>query len=301
MRKDLHSPGHRAVSNRRGRSALVVSGRVALWGAVLAAATMGVLAFASISGRDPSTARARVEPRWDVAAFAESFVISFLAAGESSVDSLADALGDVPDLTGLESGDWFVSHARASAMERVAGERWRVTVAAELLRRGTEEGYTTVGTRHFDVEVVEVDGVLVAASLPAMVAASSPAISPIDDGWPSGREPVVNDALADTVTRFLSALLTGNGELSRYAAPGSGLRAAPATFDTVSVNRIAVTGDGDQRRCRVWVVGESAGVLMHLVYDLTVARRDGRWEVAAIGSQPTASDGAVSSSTEGSW
>ena len=80
-----------------------------------------------------------------------------------------------------------------------------------------------------------------AVGLPAIVAGPAEG-DPVDDDWPAGSPPMADDPLADTVERFLAALLTGNGELGRYAAPGSDLRAAAATFETVTLDRVAVRG-----------------------------------------------------------
>ena len=134
-----------------------------------------------------------------------------------------------------------------------------------------------------------------AVGLPAIVAGPAEG-DPVDDDWPAGSPPMADDPLADTVERFLAALLTGNGELGRYAAPGSDLRAAVATFETVTLDRVAVRGQGDQRRARAWLVGVSGTASMQLVYDLRLTRRDGRWEVDAVGT-PTESNPALPAAT----
>ncbi|MEL6893790.1 MAG: hypothetical protein AAFP84_19515, partial [Actinomycetota bacterium] len=90
-----------------------------------------------------------------------------------------------------------------------------------------------------------------------------------------------------------AALLTGNGELGRYAAPGSELRAVPATFESIMVERLAERRGSDGARwVRVWVTAESAGSVLWLSYDLRVEERDGRWEIAAMGPGPVADESA---------
>jgi hypothetical protein len=168
-----------------------------------------------------------------------------------------------------------------------------------LLRRESDAdgaGFAGLGVRFFAVEVVDDAGELVAVGWPAIVAGVSPGDLP-EDGWGSGQPVVAGDPVADTVQRFLSALLTGSGELDRFAAPGSGLRAAPATFESVTVERIAVRGEGDARRVRAWVLGVSADAQMWLMYEVSLTRREGRWEIASIGSPPVTSPAVVPAGT----
>jgi hypothetical protein len=270
---------------------------VVLWVLVAAGVVFGGLAVLRAPATSTSTAvAAEVVQRWDVAGFAEVFVAAFVSAGEGSEADLAAFLGGPPSvLTGQVAGEWFASRTTTTSVEQLSASRWRVTVAAELLRRDSDApaaGFSGLGVRFFAVEVHDVAGALVAAGWPSIVAAPAPGAAP-EDGWGSGQPPVAGDALADTVQRFLSALLTGTGELDRFAAPGSGLGAAAATFDEVVVERIAVRGDGDARRVRAWAWGRSAEARMWLFYEVSLTRREGRWEVAAIGTPPVVSDPAV--------
>lgn len=270
---------------------------VVLWMLVAAGVVLGGLAVWRAPCASTSTASAPVVvQRLDVAGFAELFVAAFVSAGEGSEADLAAFLGGPPGvLTGVAAGDWFASRTTTTSVEQLSGLRWRVTVAAELLRRDSEalaSGFSGLGVRFFAVEVYDDGGALVAAGWPAIVAAPRPGAG-VDDGWGSGQPPAVGDALADTVQRFLSALLTGTGELDRFAAPGSGLSAAASTFESVSVERIAVRGEGDSRLARAWVLGRSGDAQMWLLYDVSLTRREGRWEIAAIGTAPVGSDSAV--------
>jgi len=123
--------------------------------------------------------------------------------------------------------------------------------------------------------------------LPWMVPSPSTG-EPVDDDWGSGSTPAANDGVADTVERFLQALLTGSGELGRYATSGSGLRSAATTFDNVTLERIAVDNAPTGREVRAWVLAESDGVGLWMVYSLSLVQQEGRWEVAAIGPVPVA-------------
>ena len=264
---------------------------VGLWTLVGGGFVLGALAFVRPVPAETGSVSAPVdEARWDVTGFAEEFVTTFLNAGDGSEEALKPFLGARPDaLTGVVPGEWFASRSTTVSLDRLGPARWGVTVAVDLLRRDgpdTTSPFVGLGTRYFRVEVVERD-TLVAAGLPALVAGPATG-EPVDDGWPSGAPPASDDPLADTVRRFLTALLTGTGDLGRYAAQGSGLRAASATFETVTVERLAVRGVDDRRRVRVWMTGVSGPASLQLVYDLQLTRRAGRWEVDAVGTPAAA-------------
>ena len=88
------------------------------------------------------------------------------------------------------------------------------------------------------------------------------------------------------------------------------MRAAPATFESVALDRLATRRVDGRVWVRAWVEAVSAGSVLWLTYDLAVEQRDGRWEIAAMGPEPVASDtpdvpadvaanGAVTESIEG--
>ena len=265
---------------------------IGLWSLI---AVIGVVAFFALvtSEGSGSTEAAPTEAdraRWDVTGFAEVFVAAFVQAGDGDEPALRSFLGSESiRLERVAAGEWFPSALTTVNVDRIGSNRWEVQVAVNLLRREPETGsYVGVGVRVFGVEVVETPAGLVSTTLPWMVATPAPGGN-VDDGWGSGAVPDPSDPLADTTRRFLSALLTGNGELDRFAAPGSDLRAAPATFDTVTLETWQVRDRGDDRRVRAWVRAESSDVSMWLTYTLDVVERDGRWEVTAIGSAPVTS------------
>ena len=263
----------------------------ALWILILGSVVLAGIAIARSGG--PPERNAQLEPastRWDVAGFAELFLGTFLGSGEGAERSLATFMGgDTPDaLTGTVAGDWFASSTSTMNVLVTGTNRWRVTVAASLLRRAAGAGeYSALGVRFFDIEVVQSESGLSAHGLPWMVA-PPPAGEPVDDDWGTGSAPSAGDGVADTVERFLQALLTGTGDLSRYATSGSGLRSAATTFDTVTLERIAKRNVAWGREVRAWVIGESDGASLWMVYSLSLVQQEGRWEVAAIGPVPVA-------------
>ncbi len=271
---------------------------VVLWATVVSGAAAGVLALARPAASSTGPVAVGEKARWDVAGFAVSFVAVFVGAGETDQASLVPFLGSKPaELAGLAGGNWYAARVTTVDFTNIADARWSVKVAADLLRRESDptSPFVAVGVRYFQVDVVAQGSKLVAARLPSLVDAPDTG-TPVDDGWPTGTPPAANDPLADTAGRFLTALLTGNGELGRYAAPGSGLRAASPTFDHVRVEKLSVKGDTTIRRVRVWAVGTAGKADMALVYDLSLTRTEGRWEVTALGTPavtPTATPAGV--------
>ena len=286
-RQDQDSTGAAAPARSKARRAVrhrVLA--VVLWTTVFSGAVAGVLALAKPAASNAGPVTVGEKARWDVAGFAVSFVSVFVGAGETDEANLIPFLGSKPaELAGLAGGNWYAARVTTVDLTNITDKRWSVKVAADLLRRESDptSPFVAVGVRYFQVDVVAQGTKLVAARLPSLVDAPDTG-TPVDDGWPTETAPSPNDPLADTAARFLSALLTGNGELGRYAAPGSGLRAAAPTFDRVRVEKLSVKGDTTSRRVRVWAIGTAGKADMALVYDLTAVRTEGRWEVTAIGT-----------------
>lgn len=151
--------------------------------------------------------------------------------------------------------------------------RWGVTVA--VLRGSQVEGWQVT-------VAAAADGLLV-ETLPAIVGLPGAGTPPIPD-LPLLRAPAGDDPLATAVDRFLSALLTGEGELSRYLAPGAGV-AQPAVQDgSLELRRIAARPLADDR---VAVLAEvrlvrGDGAVHLLQYPLLLEPSGGRWEVRRL-------------------
>ncbi|WP_406451549.1 conjugal transfer protein [Streptomyces sp. NBC_00876] len=115
-----------------------------------------------------------------------------------------------------------------------------------------------------------------------------------------------NDPVADTVSRFFAAYLTGQGELNRYVAPGLEVAAiVPAPYKSTLVTGLqddqdktdsnaedtTVPADGTKRHVLVSVSATTDGQDYLLTYALTLSTRDGRWEVAAVDTAPVLAPG----------
>ncbi|TRV81760.1 conjugal transfer protein [Streptomyces sp. 130] len=116
----------------------------------------------------------------------------------------------------------------------------------------------------------------------------------------TGRGPSSEDPVSDTVSRFLAAYLTGQGELNRYVSPGLQVTAiSPAPYESTLVTGVrddapqdaddTVPQDGTQRHVLVSVSATTGGQDYLLSYALTLTTRDGRWEVASFDPAPVLS------------
>ena len=102
------------------------------------------------------------------------------------------------------------------------------------------------------------------------------------------------------VQQFLAALSAGTGEISRYIAPGTSLRAiSPAPYKSVKVVDLVSVRDfsgepagkvpDDGIKIRVLATAELAVTATDSVtgqYALTLTSRGGRWEVSAMDPSP---------------
>jgi hypothetical protein len=224
----------------------------ALWGLVVAGPLLGGLALVRRPTVEPVPVVAGPLVRVDVAGFAEVFVAEVLTAGDGASDQVTRMLGGGPaSLLGMVPGSWWVSRTTTAELTAVSSVRWRVVVGADVLRVADRpgSGFVPVGVRWFAVEVVDTGSGLVAAGLPSVVAGPVVGV-PVRDRFTGGRLVDVGDPVADVVARFVAAVTTGSGELDRYAAAGSGLRASVPLFDSVMVDRLVGVGSGDTRPSR---------------------------------------------------
>lgn len=102
-----------------------------------------------------------------------------------------------------------------------------------------------------------------------------------------------------TVSGFLSAMLTGQGDLAPYIAVGSGLTAAqPPRFTTMAIERVQTNSDlanaqdvppkaaGIEVTVRA-VMQTSSGVLMQMDFPLLMSVAGGHWQVDRINDAPS--------------
>jgi hypothetical protein len=99
--------------------------------------------------------------------------------------------------------------------------------------------------------------------------------------------------LSSAVGEFLAAYLTGAGEIDRYLAPGVTLApVSPAPYTAVTVQQVSAAeeaaaaeqmpADGTTVRVLARVEARDADGRWPLAYELTLAARSSRWDVAAL-------------------
>ncbi|MFG2885743.1 conjugal transfer protein [Streptomyces sp. NPDC048297] len=244
--------------------------------------------------------------------FAEMYVAAFLRAGEGSQSELAafySRAGDL-ELGGKPDAVQVGQIAAVRVQEIAPGRYWSVMVAARVLEPAPEtSGFggeqPLIRMRFFQVPV-EADrdgGPLAALALPAEVAAPTGSTPKAELAYGTPLPAQASDPAVDTLSRFFAAYLSGSGELGRYLSPGTRLSPVrPAPYRSATVVQVAVEtafqdSDGDGRigapaggeRLRLVADVKAArpdGIARPLSYALTLAGRDGRWEVAALDATP---------------
>lgn len=266
---------------------------VVLWSAI---AVVAVAALAAFFRPAPKPAPVKVPASTSGAeGFAELYVSTYLTvpANDPALNVFWPGRADlglhspVPGAAALP----VVKVLRTAALDPVelAPSYWSVTVAAVTQ---VADGATV--TRFFRVPVMRTEQrAYVAATLPAEVAAPLGARLPVlavDVRDPEARDPMVG-----TVARFLGALLTGEGALTDYLAPGATVRAVrPAPYTAIEViglgTRNLSTPQGHVEVLVDAVGTDASGRVFPLTYPLQMSQREGRegrWEVVAIRAAPT--------------
>ncbi|MFG2437879.1 conjugal transfer protein [Streptomyces sp. NPDC048508] len=242
------------------------------------------------------------------AGWAQLYVATYLEAGKGTEITLAPYFPLIRDVS-LEAPP------RAQRVDRLASVRvvevssgyWAVTVAAHVTstakptpKSAVESEASALSTlRYFQVPVHSAkDGGFIATALPAEVAAPSIGTGP-ETGYGDPVPADEHDAAVSAVDEFLSAYLTGTGELDRYLSPGTDLNAvSPAPYKQVEATQLAEKGgqfvtdapaaEGDHRELLVDVTAtDASGEGRPLTYALALKARDGRWEIAAVEAAPT--------------
>ncbi|MFF1400704.1 conjugal transfer protein [Streptomyces sp. NPDC058287] len=269
-------------------------GRAAVWACLLAGPAALALALTQpgvtvvpqgAPTAAPSTvaAAAAADPAGYVCEFADAWLRSDAEAPDSI--SAMRALRLAPGVALPQPADDAQAPQKVTAVRSVhrSGSQWSVTVAAQYAD----------GVRYFAVPVTASasGGAVAVTGTPALVAA--PAVA---KGAPSTfRVDVPDGPLTDTVRDFLTAYLAGSGEVDRYLAPRTSLSAVtPAVAEQVDVEvvtareeaaaAVQVAADGTHVHVEAGASARTKSGTWPLSYELTLAARGGRWEIAALTS-----------------
>lgn len=295
-RSRLSSPASAAIAARLGTAAmwcLVACGPLALLTTAVPHARPGPATSAGTS----TAAATGTGP----GGFAQLYVAAYLSSGGSQLQSF---FPDAPDVTG-QAGTRQVTATAVISAARVSPGYWSVMVAADEAA-GTAS--RTAGLHDFLVSVLATGspasgGTGNSSSQPAYVATALPAevTAPATAAEPrlayNTTIPVESGPLTGAVTQFLTAYLTGSGNLSRYLAPGAALSpVAPAPY--ASIHAVTVFSTNGQSATATPASGTHINVLAQvqatdpagqqwpLTYALTLTAVAGQWDVAAIDPAP---------------
>jgi Conjugative transposon protein TcpC len=214
--------------------------------------------------------------------FAQMYVTAYLRTGGASLGAFFPS---APQPLGTP-GKRQVSGTAVIAMSEVSPGYWSIIVAAD-------EGPS--GVHYFTVPIAAgtVRGEYVAAALPAETAAPGTATEP-GLGYDT-TTPVTSGPLTGAVTQFLAAYLTGQGNLSRYLAPGAAVSpVTPAPYASIQAVTVyarpgSTPGTPPASPARVLAqvqATDSAGQQWPLTYALTLAQVAGQWDVTAVDAAP---------------
>lgn len=241
---------------------------------------------------------------------ARQLVIDWLNArqgDESKLKQLADSpdamtLPTTPIFTATdpEVGPILPAAAPPSSAIQSTLPTYSVSVSASVHPAGDQNSPST--RRYFEVPVAVGPDAVRALTLPAEVAAPATNLN-VDLGYQY--QPALNHPVVTAARSFLSAMLTGSGDISRYTSPGTHLSAiTPAPYKSVDVREALSSvdfsttdasqapDDGKKVRMLVTVLQKKDGDIDDGVtgtYALTLTARGGRWEVSALDAAPLAS------------
>jgi hypothetical protein len=226
---------------------------------------------------------------------AGQFLRVWLSAGEDSQASLAAWLpAPLPSLSGVRTGsmtaDWVASD-KVTNLDQSSD--YAVLLSASVTAHPVGHPATPLGVRCYQVLLTATpDGGYGPTQPPAQTAcptSAPPAAANSTELSVSGDD----GSVPDTVTRWLTAYLTGTGDIARYTTPGVNLPpVTPAAADSLTLTDLKLTAgdtptaaapaDGTQVHVLATVTATHAGVPAQLAYPLTLTARAGRWEVTGL-------------------
>ncbi|GAA2349643.1 conjugal transfer protein [Streptomyces kunmingensis] len=279
---DLQRTRRAVRLGRAGVWACLLAGPAAL-ALALSQPTAAVVTRSAPTSVRPSAAAAPADPSGYVVEFVDAWLKADADTPDSAHAVRAQQLA--PDVALPEQADGAKAPQKVIAVRSVhrTGEAWSVTVAAQYAD----------DVRYFAVPVAASrsgDAVTVTGT-PALVAAPPMAKTP-----PSAYTvEVPKGPLSEALGGFLTAYLSSSGAVDRYLAPKTSLTAiVPPAATQVDVQVVSareeaaaaeqVPADGTRVRVQASALAYTPSGTWPLSYELTLAARGGRWEIAALTS-----------------
>lgn len=261
-----------------------------------AIALVGVLVLASSPTPTPTQVAAGVDEqageRAAVESLAQDMVVTWLTSARGEEDRLAAYLPDSSWIT-LPEKPRIATGATVADVEQTEDGTWSVTVAVHV----TDSSDHKPTVRYFVVPVTYYEGAVGARALPMPVAA--PRIAAAGDPDAGYRFALDSQAtVADAASDFLTAYLTGRGDVTRVVSPETVIDpVVPAPYKRVELEDVRSSTeitDADEtpetgRETQLMITAVALGASereISVQYVLTMRAREGRWEVAGIDPAP---------------
>jgi hypothetical protein len=214
-----------------------------------------------------------VSDAWAAASFGERFVIAYLVAGPDSDVDLAAFMAQAPELPATRPPEPLDGPVVAVGVEQTAADYWAVTVAAG--KPGAE--------RFWRVGVVRADGRMVATALPTPVAGPPVGESP-ERLVKQSEAPSAGDPAVDAFGGWVAAYACGQGDSTRYLAPGVQVPAvSPPLCTTARLEDWgSVIDDQGRRHVVAEVVLDPGPDARRVSFAAVLAEREGRWEITEL-------------------
>ena len=260
-------------------------------------AALGGLAWVQMSAQPAAVQAASSTDRSGEQAMAGEFgqrvVVAWLTSTQDQPWALLALCKDA-SLAGLPAEAYQVRDVTVADIVWT-GHLWSVTVAA------TVTDVRQTARRYFQVPVQVASGSVSVVMLPSPVAA--PRVNLASTNYQV--QLATSSPPGATVGQFLTAYLSGSGDLSRYLTPGVAMDPiSPAPYTTVRLTDLRAATDidvaktpADGQQLRVLVIASAAVTQRQsspVAYALTLRARAGRWEIFSIDQAP---DGAISAAT----
>lgn len=176
--------------------------------------------------------------------------------------------------------------ATAVRAEPVGDGHWAVVVATDV--RPAERD--VIFRWFLEIGIAETGSGPVAVTDPALVPAPVAPVGSLEVTGPGPGRPDRSDPVTETVSSFLTALVTGDPAVNRWTAPGVDVwpAAEAGVFGEVELTGIAVTrhaGKAATARAELSVEMDDESVVV-FAYTVELVEREGRWEVTEVGGAP---------------
>ena len=256
----------------------------------IAAALLGGVAVAIVRNPAPAafasppavTPAAETTPD-GLAGFAELYLATYLTArGPDRAAQITAFHPAAPD-PAADGANRFVRQISTMSSTRNLDGIWEVRLAADVLIHDGV-GYQPDGIHHYLVGIADTPQGFAATSLPARIAAPAPAPIPAM----AGGTDITDEGLRALVEGFLTAYLTGAGDVRAFVSAGAAIAPiTPPPFAAVTTEQMSGAAHGDDT---LWIraVGTAHGMAgeVRIEHYFIVSGSGGAWLIESLAVAP---------------